>query len=483
MLLRASLVMILLLCGIFSQAQQCPKISTPVDGAVDVPVDTEIRWPKVDGNIGYVVSLGTTPGGGEIINKRSSGDKNFYVPEVGLPENTKVYVTIVLFIFGQGERTCAIEEFTTIRVNTTPGCTTLAYPLNNATQANSNRPITWNYASTATGYRLNIGTTSGGTDVLNNLDVRNVLSYKHPTDFPLDQEYFVTVTPYNKNGNALGCQEESFITGIPTFDCDQVPNPSTGEVYSLKPKINFPDEIGFCQGENSKMLRSDDSAQGFRWFKLNEDGGETLISETREVDLQSTGNYRYEAYNNASFVGNTIECSNVKEFKVITSGPAIIESINVSREADGLVVITKINGPGSYEFALDDENGIFQDSNTFIGVPIGEHTVYVREKNGCGIVSRIVERQLSAKDFPQFFTPNGDGIHDFWQFSPPSDVDVNIETIRIYDRYGNFVAQVDPKRIGWDGSFNGQPLPASDYWFKAISFSQQVVQGHFALKR
>jgi len=152
---KASLVL-LVLCGLFSQAQQCPRISTPVDGAVDVPVDTEIRWPKVDGIFGYVVSLGTTRGGGEIINRRSSGTKNFYVPEVGLPENTKIYVTIRLFVLGQAVQTCEVEEFTTVNVNTPPGCTTLEYPLNEATQANVNRPISWNYAPTATSLRSRI---------------------------------------------------------------------------------------------------------------------------------------------------------------------------------------------------------------------------------------------------------------------------------------------------------------------------------------
>lgn len=482
-MLKKVFLVLVIISGLCTHAQQCPRISTPTNGAVDVPVDTDIRWPQVDNIFGYVVSLGTTPGGGEIINRRSSGTKNFYVPEVGLPENTKIYVTIRLFVLGQPVQTCPIEEFTTVGVNTPPGCTTLAYPLNNATQANVNRPITWNYAPTATGYRISIGTSSGGTDVVNNLDVGNVLNYKSPVDFPLDQEYFVRITPYNKNGDASLCQEESFITGIPTFDCDAVPNPATGTVYSLKPEINFPDEIGFCEGENSKMVRSEDSAQGFRWFKLNNDGTETLISETREVDLQSLGRYRYEAYNNAAFLGNTIECANVKEFDVIPSGPAVIDEILVSREADGLTIVTIVSGPGSYEFALDDENGPFQDSNTFIKVPVGEHTVYVREKNGCGIVSRIVERQLSAKDFPQFFTPNGDGIHDFWQFSPPPDIEASIEIIRIYDRYGNFLAQIDPKRIGWDGRFNDRPLPATDYWFKATSFGQQEIYGHFTLKR
>ncbi|WP_396191792.1 T9SS type B sorting domain-containing protein [Flavobacterium sp.] len=39
---------------------------------------------------------------------------------------------------------------------------------------------------------------------------------------------------------------------------------------------------------------------------------------------------------------------------------------------------------------------------------------------------------------------------------------------------------------GWDGTFNGQPLPATDYWF-TVDFMEQGTsrqfKAHFALKR
>lgn len=75
--MRTRALYIILFLGWFSHAQDCSSISTPTDGATDVPVDTPVRWNAIPNIIGYVVSLGTTPGGGEIINRRSSGQNNF----------------------------------------------------------------------------------------------------------------------------------------------------------------------------------------------------------------------------------------------------------------------------------------------------------------------------------------------------------------------------------------------------------------------
>ncbi|MBT8314620.1 MAG: T9SS type B sorting domain-containing protein, partial [Maribacter sp.] len=109
---------------------------------------------------------------------------------------------------------------------------------------------------------------------------------------------------------------------------------------------------------------------------------------------------------------------------------------------------------------------------------------YVRDKNGCGIAEKKVDRDLNLDDFPNFFTPNGDGINDFWQFVPPrQDFKITIETISIYTRYGNLIEQFKADSLGWDGNFNGVPLPASDYWFKANLIDGRVFKGHFALKR
>ncbi|MGB5359728.1 MAG: T9SS type B sorting domain-containing protein, partial [Eudoraea sp.] len=79
---------------------------------------------------------------------------------------------------------------------------------------------------------------------------------------------------------------------------------------------------------------------------------------------------------------------------------------------------------------------------------------------------------------------NGDGINDFWQYiSPRENNEIKISYIHVFDRYGILLAQIMPSSKGWDGTFNGQPLPASSYWFKARDNLNNEIRGFFALKR
>lgn len=473
-----------LILAMTSQAQECPQITFPVDGSIGVPVNSTITWNDVDGIVGYLISLGTTPGGTEILNRRSAGLINSFTPEVGLPDNTIIYVTIEMFLPGQQIKICPGESFTTVDVTEPPPCTNLAEPLDNATNISVNEKLNWVYAPTATGYVISMGTSSGGNDLVDNVDVGNVLTFNPRVDLPLDEEIFVQIIPYNENGNAGSCRVESFTTGVPTIDCLFFYDEATGANVSLQPEIDFPAQIGICEGEGAKVVKSMDKARGFRWFRLNSDGTETLLSETNEVALDDFGRYRYEAYNTVTQFGATLECASTQEFSVISSEAATINAILVSRESSGLVIEIRSSGMGNYEFALDDIDGPYQDSPIFRNIPEGEHIVYVNDKNGCGIAQRIVEPKLTAKDFPQFFTPNGDGIHDYWQFTPPPETnEINIEVVWIYDRYGNLLAQIDPNMKGWNGNFQGKPMPASDYWFKAVTFNRRKIVGHFTLKR
>lgn len=483
--MKMSILGIFLLMFLYtSQAQECPNLTNPSDGSIGVPVSTTITWNEVQGVVGYLISLGTTPGGTEILNRRSAGLVNSFTPEVGLPDDTIIYVTIEMFLPGQQLEICPGESFRTVDVTQPPQCTNLIEPLNNSTNISVNGDITWAYAPTATGYRVSISTSQGLNDISDNEDVGNVLSFNPQIEFPLDEEIFVEIIPYNENGDAGFCNTERFTTGEPTIDCLLYQDESTEGSIKLQPEIDFPTQIGICSDDSAKLLRSTDKARGFRWFRINDDGTESLLSETREVEITQVGSYLYEAYNTVTQFGATIECAISQEFTVISSELASIEGIAVAREMNSLRITIEASGSGNYEYALDNEKGPYQNSPVFNGVPAGQHIAFVRDKNGCGVTQRLVEQKVDSKDFPQFFTPNGDGINDYWQYAPPeSKKEINIETLWVFDRLGNLMAQIDPKSQGWNGNFNGQPLPSSDYWFKAITFNKRKIFGHFTLKR
>ncbi|MSP85528.1 MAG: T9SS type B sorting domain-containing protein [Flavobacteriaceae bacterium] len=133
---------------------------------------------------------------------------------------------------------------------------------------------------------------------------------------------------------------------------------------------------------------------------------------------------------------------------------------------------------GIYEYKLDFNP--YQDSNVFTNLSMGVHDIWVRDKFFCG-VKKITFQII---DYPNYFTPNGDTIHDTWNITelknqPNSYID-------IFDRYGKLIRQINPSGQGWDGNYNGNPLPATDYWFTVYYTEQNInhqFSSHFSLVR
>ncbi len=167
--------------------------------------------------------------------------------------------------------------------------------------------------------------------------------------------------------------------------------------------------------------------------------------------------------------------------EVIPSSPAIVEAVVTTLAfAEEHVIEANAVGSGDYEYRLDD--GPWQLDGTFTDVSPGEHIVTVRDLNGCGIGTKSV----LVIDYPRFFTPNGDGYNDTWQII---GIDTRpLSTIYIFDRYGKLLKQLSPLSEGWDGTFNGKPLPATDYWF-SVKYEEpgteiiKTFRAHFSLKR
>jgi len=94
---------------------------------------------------------------------------------------------------------------------TIPSCTNLSSPLDQSTDVLIEADLFWSVSTYAEGYKLTVGTSSGGSDIMNNVDVGNVTTYD-PGDFPYDSTIYVSILPYNTAGDAVGCTEESFTT-------------------------------------------------------------------------------------------------------------------------------------------------------------------------------------------------------------------------------------------------------------------------------
>ncbi|UMY66726.1 MULTISPECIES: choice-of-anchor L domain-containing protein [unclassified Flavobacterium] len=253
------------------------------------------------------------------------------------------------------------------------------------------------------------------------------------------------------------------------------------------PDVDLPQDTYLCFDAAGNLLGVHDAFEtgldpaiySFQWyFEGNPIAGATGSGYTPD----SAGQYRVEITN------NTTNCTSAATAPVVSStAPTSITAADVTTGyfADTASIVVTVDPVGDYEYRLDD--GPWQTSNTFTGVSnvlgyaqTGSHTVYARDLKSCG----QVEYAVYLVDYPKYFTPNGDGIHDTWNI-PVLSGQPNAK-IYIFDRSGKFLKQLYPTGTGWDGTFNGNPMPADDYWF-VVKYEEtglnKEFRAHFTLKR
>lgn len=268
-----------------------------------------------------------------------------------------------------------------------------------------------------------------------------------------------------ENGETIYARLESTLTTC--YDITQF----TTYVNPL-PVIELDDIIPICNGTPITVsAETGQAGDTYLWST-----GET----TPEITIQpeNPGNYNVTVTRPYAS-GNS--CSSSADFVVAQSDAAIIDiappTTNFT-DPNSIIVNIRSGGIGDYVYILDD--GEPQTSNIFSNVPYGEHLVTVRDLNGCMDETRPV----FIFDIPKYFTPNNDLYNDTWHVVGANQLPGTV--VFIYNRYGKLLKTLTHDSDGWDGTFNGQHLPADDYWYLA-----QIVQdgnafdlrGHFALKR
>lgn len=204
------------------------------------------------------------------------------------------------------------------------------------------------------------------------------------------------------------------------------------------------------------------------------EAGDTYLWSTNEttpeIELTEIGTYSVT-------VTSSFGCETTRVFTVSESEAATIEITETVDFSDPNNITVTISGIGNYLYQLDDEEP--QESSVFENVSLGYHTITIIDLNGCAEVSK----EIVVIDAPKFFTPNNDSYFDTWHITGVETLSGTI--VYIYDRYGKLLTTLDSQSKGWDGYYNGNLMPASDYWFVAdvkkgnIAFQ---VKGHFTLR-
>jgi len=228
------------------------------------------------------------------------------------------------------------------------------------------------------------------------------------------------------------------------------------------PEINLKETYSIC--ENATVTISANGIyDSYDW---------STGAKSSSITIYQPGNYWLTVTKDTG----EVTCSNKKNFAVVLSNKPVIKTVHIRDWTDNnntIVILT--TETGNYEYSLD---GIqFQDSNYFDNLTNGKYLVYVRDKDGCGTASK----EIFLLTYPKFFTPNQDGKNDLWKiefsFWEPG---LNVQ---IFDRYGKLIKSLTHKDSGWDGTFKGNKLPSTDYWFVVNRADGSQQKGHFSMIR
>lgn len=123
---------------------------------------------------------------------------------------------------------------------------------------------------------------------------------------------------------------------------------------------------------------------------------------------------------------------------------------------DSVVLATRVNGVTYNINGRTRESVVLRQAGTYTITAIS---------GGC---SKTFEVNVRTRDceqgnlyMPNAFTPNGDGRNDVFRI--PQEVNLNLNSFSIFDRWGNQVFYTTNSSNGWGGTYNGKISPAGTY--------------------
>lgn len=245
-------------------------------------------------------------------------------------------------------------------------------------------------------------------------------------------------------------------------------------IVNSAPKIDIEEEYLICKNQPIELF-GDKTNDRFEWV----DSNGSILSTQREFSFFKPGSYQHIAYKTE----NGIECSNTFDFVITKTEPPSFNNIEIKKIAKNRhLIYIQIDGSGKYEFSIDNIN-YFKESNSynFENVPAGKHTIYVRDINQC---EPTIQENVYILGYPSFFTPNNDGMNDFWTVLGLSEDELLSTRVNIYDRFGKLITYLNEENnYRWDGKYNENLAAQNDYWFEVIFIDGTINRGHFTLKR
>lgn len=143
---------------------------------------------------------------------------------------------------------------------------------------------------------------------------------------------------------------------------------------------------------------------------------------------------------------------------------AYVKGVTCKDQSDGEIGIEVGGGVGdfTFEWSNGDNTPVVTDLES------GDYWVVFADENGCSdtLYFNVAPSINSCLDIPNTFTPNGDDYNDTW-FIENLHLYPNAEVV-VFNKWGNQLYRSTGVYEPWDGTVNGNPLPAEVYYYVIV---------------
>lgn len=290
--------------------------------------------------------------------------------------------------------------------------------------------------------------------------------YGNQSDLWLGQNKIQNPTSYAYDGNSgnstiyVKVSQEGYCPDFYTIDV----------ILKTTPMIEIQDYY-YCKNDMVGLeIRPNFNELDVVYYKWEYPGGTMIEGANKNYlsEIKTLGTYTLTLTNSQG-------CTYTTTFKVLNEETPRIVSLTGKND----YYTIKAEGIPGKKIVYSKDLKKWEDSNVFYNLDPGDYTFYVKyadsECYGDSVKGKIF-------DLKNAFSPNGDGINDYWKLSG-LDVFPESSTLQIFDRYGNMVyKEVSNTEFKWDGKANSRVLNSDTYWFIITAGDERIYKGWIYLK-
>jgi gliding motility-associated-like protein len=255
-----------------------------------------------------------------------------------------------------------------------------------------------------------------------------------------NQTLSVTFTPSDLDGYEI--VTKTILVNVLKRDLTIAVNNAERCYQTNNPSFRF-DYFGFANNENESVLTNRPSISSDA--NHNSTAGIYRLVASGGV----SNNYNF-IYQNGTLTINALPVVNISASAVL---------INQGESAT-------LNASGGTNYVWRDNNGTLVGSGESLVVSPTETTQYVVEvtnSSGCVSSKNISISVIKPLVIPNAFSPNGDGVHDWWEIKHIDQYPTAL--IQIFDISGARVYESRGYANPFDGNFKNQPLKTGVYYY------------------